>query len=139
MTAPALIKSSDLKRMADVVKAKGVRVEMEIGGKIIRVMPDPQKFTALIMLTRPLPSEEIAWLNGALAMKVNLVGIHRVKKLLADGSERLYYYAWRGGPRMESNPDSLDFTAEYVRLVRDREDAPFQGCMAGKASRTPCG
>lgn len=40
MTAPALIKSSDLKRMADVAKEKGVRVEMEIGGRIIRVMPE---------------------------------------------------------------------------------------------------
>lgn len=42
MTAPALVRSSDLKRMADIAKAKGVRVEMEIDGKIIRVMPDTQ-------------------------------------------------------------------------------------------------
>lgn len=40
MTAPALVKSADLKRMADVAKMKGVRVEMEIDGKIIRVMPE---------------------------------------------------------------------------------------------------
>lgn len=63
-------------------------------------------------------------------MKVNLVGIHRVRKTLADGSETFYYYAWRGGPRIKSDPDSLDFTAEYIRLTRDRPDAPFQGCMA---------
>lgn len=63
-------------------------------------------------------------------MKVNLVGIHRVKKGLSDGSERVYYYAWRGGPRMNSEPGTLDFTAEYVRLTRDRPDAPYQGCLA---------
>lgn len=40
MTGAALVKASDLKRMADVAKAKGVRVEMEIDGKIIRVMPE---------------------------------------------------------------------------------------------------
>lgn len=63
-------------------------------------------------------------------MKVDLVGIHRVKKSLADGSERIYFYAWRGGPRMESNPDSVDFTAEFVRHMRDRKDAPYQKCLA---------
>ena len=63
-------------------------------------------------------------------MKVNLVGIHRVRKFLADGTDAFYYYAWRGGPRIKSDPDSLDFTAEYIRLTRDRQDAPFQGCMA---------
>lgn len=63
-------------------------------------------------------------------MKANLVGIHRVRKTLADGSTREYFYAWRGGPRLESEPGTLEFTAEYVRLTRDRKDAPFQGCMA---------
>jgi hypothetical protein len=43
MTTPALVKSSDLKRMADIAKAKGVRVEIEIAGKIVRVMPDIQE------------------------------------------------------------------------------------------------
>lgn len=64
-------------------------------------------------------------------MKAKLVGVHRVKKLLADGSERFYYYAWRGGPRMTSEPFTNEFTAEWVRLCRDRDDAPYQGCMAG--------
>jgi hypothetical protein len=40
MTAPALVKSADLKRMADIALEKGVRVEIEIDGKIIRVAPD---------------------------------------------------------------------------------------------------
>lgn len=41
MTGAALVKASDLKRMADVAKAKGVRVEIEVAGRIIRVMPEP--------------------------------------------------------------------------------------------------
>lgn len=40
MTARAAIKQSDLRRMAAIAKAQGVRVEIEIDGKIIRVAPD---------------------------------------------------------------------------------------------------
>ncbi len=40
MTASALVKQSDLKRMAQIAKSEGVRVEIEVNGKIIRVFPD---------------------------------------------------------------------------------------------------
>ncbi|NTJ46838.1 hypothetical protein G6K93_07400 [Agrobacterium rhizogenes] len=40
MTASALIKESDLHRMAKIAKRDGVRVEIEVNGKIIRVSPD---------------------------------------------------------------------------------------------------
>lgn len=40
MTATALVKQSDLKRMATIAKSEGVRVEIEVNGKIIRVAPD---------------------------------------------------------------------------------------------------
>lgn len=40
MTTPALVKASDLKRMAAVVKRDGVRIEIEVNGKIVRVTPD---------------------------------------------------------------------------------------------------
>ena len=64
-------------------------------------------------------------------MKVNLVGIHRVKKVLADGTETYYFYAWRGGPRMATDPkNENEFIAEYVRLTRDRKVAPYTGCLA---------
>ncbi|MCZ4089309.1 hypothetical protein [Sinorhizobium psoraleae] len=40
MTTPALVKSADLKRMADVAKSKGVTVWIEINGRRVGVSPD---------------------------------------------------------------------------------------------------
>lgn len=40
MTAPALIKQAELDRMAAIAKKRGVRVEVEVNGKIFRVSPD---------------------------------------------------------------------------------------------------
>lgn len=42
MTRPALISQADLMRMAAIAKKTGMRVEVEIDGKIIRVAPDIQ-------------------------------------------------------------------------------------------------
>lgn len=50
-------------------------------------------------------------------MQVRLIGVHRVRKLLADGSIRVYHYAWRGGPRIEAEPGTREFMAEYTRLT----------------------
>jgi len=40
MTRAALVKESDLHRMAKIAKRDGVRVEVEVNGKIVRVSPD---------------------------------------------------------------------------------------------------
>ncbi|MDK4703848.1 integrase [Rhizobium sp. CNPSo 4062] len=55
-------------------------------------------------------------------MEGKLVGVHRVSVKLADGSEAIYYYAWRGkgAPRINAKPGTKAFTQEYVRLTRDR-------------------
>lgn len=45
-----------------------------------------------------------------------LKGIHKVKRKLADGTVRVHYYAWRGGPRMEAKPHTEAFALEYARL-----------------------
>lgn len=52
-------------------------------------------------------------------MKVELVGVHKVKAKTKHG-EVTYYYAWRGGPRIKSPPGTAAFTQEYVRLTRQR-------------------
>jgi integrase len=54
-------------------------------------------------------------------MRVRLVGIHSVKATLASGQKVTYRYAWRGGPRIETDPaDDHAFMAEFLRLTRDR-------------------
>lgn len=61
-------------------------------------------------------------------MRVRLVGIHKVKAKLAGGARATYYYAWRGGPRMETDPaDEHAFGAEFYRLTRDRDDTRVEG------------
>jgi integrase len=62
-------------------------------------------------------------------MRIKLVGIHKVKAKLADGSSTTYYYAWRGGPRINAAPNSKAFGIEYHRLTRARVDAPGKGKM----------
>ena len=47
-----------------------------------------------------------------------LKGLHRVRKRLADGTERTHYYAWRGGPRIESDYGSDEFRIEFDLLLR---------------------
>lgn len=39
MTAPSIVRQSDLRRLAAVAKRDGVRVEIEINGMIIRLSP----------------------------------------------------------------------------------------------------
>lgn len=63
-------------------------------------------------------------------MKVDLLGVHRVKKRLADGTVTYYYYAWRGGPRIQAKPNSQAFVSEYLKLTRNREDTPFEAKLA---------
>jgi integrase len=48
-------------------------------------------------------------------MKVELRGVAKVK---AKG--RIYYYAWRGGPRLRGEPGSPDFHASYNEAIEIR-------------------
>lgn len=63
-------------------------------------------------------------------MLVRLVGIHKVKRRLASGETVVYYYAWRGGPRITAQPGTRAFSAEYHKLTRSRPDAPGKGTVA---------
>ncbi len=57
-------------------------------------------------------------------MLVKLKGIHKVKRKLANGQINEHYYAWRGGPKMESAPGTEAFAAELLK--RRRESAPLE-------------
>ena len=47
-------------------------------------------------------------------MKIELRGIH---KLRIKG--RVYYYAWRGGPRVHGEPGTPGFMASYNQAIED--------------------
>ncbi|MDF0491174.1 tyrosine-type recombinase/integrase [Sphingomonas sp. H39-1-10] len=46
-------------------------------------------------------------------MRVKLNGVLKVRKKLASGRTTTYYYAWRGGPRLEGSPGSREFHKSY--------------------------
>ena len=50
-------------------------------------------------------------------MRVQLKGLKVVTKRLADGRRARYYYAWVGGPRIEGEPGSIEFTASYNAAI----------------------
>lgn len=57
-------------------------------------------------------------------MRVRLKGINRITKKLATGASVTYYYAWKGGPRLEGTEGSPEFHASYNRAVAARRAAP---------------
>jgi integrase len=57
-------------------------------------------------------------------MLVRLVGVHKVKATLANGKKVEYFYAWRGGPRIQAKPGTLAFSAEFHKRLREREKLP---------------
>lgn len=61
-------------------------------------------------------------------MRVRLKGINPKRKKLADGTYRTYYYAWKGGPRLQGEPGTPEFIASYHAAVNARK-APPQGVI----------
>lgn len=55
-------------------------------------------------------------------MRVNIKGLDSCYKRLADGRVKVYWYAWRGGPRLDGEPGSLEFMASYNKAVATRPD-----------------
>ncbi len=57
-------------------------------------------------------------------MRVDLKGIHSTHAKLADGSTKIYWYAWRGGPHLRGEPGSPDFIASYNEAMAQRRLTP---------------
>lgn len=57
--------------------------------------------------------------------------LHKATARLADGSSRTYWYAWKGGPRLNGQPGSPEFEAAYAAAVRERRESPTRGTLAG--------
>lgn len=54
-------------------------------------------------------------------MRVHLKGLHSATKRLASGERRVYWYAWRGGPRIEGKPGTPAFNAAYYAALAARK------------------
>jgi len=57
-------------------------------------------------------------------MRIRLKGINSLTKKLADGTVKTYWYAWKGGPRIDAEPG----TPEFIRL--------YSEAVAGKAKKS---
>ena len=58
------------------------------------------------------------------AMRIDLKGLHWTPARLADGTEKTYWYAWRGGPRLKGEPGTLEFIASFNAAVATRVAPP---------------
>ncbi len=61
-------------------------------------------------------------------MHVRLKGINSIRKRLADGTLRTYWYAWKGGPPLSGEPGTPEFIASYNEAV-SRKAAPPRGTL----------
>ncbi len=61
-------------------------------------------------------------------MRVRLKGVNSVKKRLADGSVKVFYYAWKSGPPLRGEPGSPEFIASYNEAAA-RKITPPQGVL----------
>jgi integrase len=57
-------------------------------------------------------------------MRIDAKGLHWTLAKLADGTRRVYWYAWRGGPRLKGKPGTPEFTASYNAAVATRVAPP---------------
>jgi integrase len=67
-------------------------------------------------------------IDGWPTMRVRLRGINAVRKRLADGTLRTYWYAWKGGPRLYGEPGTPEFVASYNEAI-SRKIAPPRGIL----------
>ena len=57
-------------------------------------------------------------------MRLRLKGINVVRKRLADGSLRVYHYAWKGGPALRGEPGTPEFIAGYNEAAARKATPP---------------
>jgi integrase len=57
-------------------------------------------------------------------MRIRLKGINSHTARLADGTFRTYWYAWKGGPRLQGEPGSPEFVASYNEAAAQKLIAP---------------
>jgi hypothetical protein len=53
-------------------------------------------------------------------MRIRLKGINSHTAKLADGTTKTYWYAWKGGPRLNGEPGTPEFIASYNEAAAQR-------------------
>lgn len=61
-------------------------------------------------------------------------GLHKTQARRADGTVKTYWYAWKGGPRLEGEPGTRAFEAAYREAVKRRGLARYGDTLAGLAA-----
>ena len=67
-------------------------------------------------------------------MRLQLKGINSVRKKLADGTVKTFYYAWKSGPPLRGKPGSPEFVASYNEAVAQKVVTP-SGTLLGLLQR----
>jgi integrase len=57
-------------------------------------------------------------------MRVRLKGINSITKRLADGTQRTYWYAWKGGPPLRGEPGTPEFIASFNEAAARKTSGP---------------
>src|SRR6516162_758985 len=57
-------------------------------------------------------------------MRINAKGLHWTTVTLADRTKKIYWYAWRGGPRLVGDYGSSEFIASYNAAIATKVAAP---------------
>jgi integrase len=101
--------------------ASGATIRLPRGGQKNRTDPFidlHQTGTVVSNLTIVLSSGETPVAREVL-MKNNVPkGVAKATKRLADGTIKIYRYAWRGGPQLQGEPGSAEFAECYEAAVR---------------------
>jgi hypothetical protein len=66
--------------------------------------------------------------DGKRVMRVRLKGINSIRKKLATGEFVTYYYAWKGGPRLQGELGTPEFMRSYNEAVA-RKATPTRGTL----------
>lgn len=70
---------------------------------------------------------------------MRLKGLNKVSVTLASGKRVTYWYAWKGGPRLEGSPGTPEFIASYNRAVAARKEPSTStlASLVGKFRSSP--
>jgi integrase len=64
------------------------------------------------------------------AGSTEIKGLHKSSARLAGGEIKVYWYAWKGGPRLPGEPGTPEFEAAHKAAVQRRREAPTLDTLA---------